>query len=462
MLKPEITIKISLTLAIILFYSFVLVAIKPAGVTNGYFADDDMPRRNNADSDDDDYIDDEPIINQPKKIFVQPFYAYAAEDYLAQSTAGNYAQLPDRGEILLSKENSIRKSEQAAQTDAVPTQTSISPETTLLNTSVSEFTTVVPITGAPTAIVTNPYVSPVTTSSSGNDTTAAPITAPPDSDIPQPHTDVPDITVKNSSGTLITGSALDIISRVVQNEINSGSPTEALKAQAVASYTYIMNYIEDGTTPSVGMVSAASVSDKVKEAVKSVLGVAIYDNNHPTDKITAVYSASSAGKTASSASVWGGYRSYLVSKETPFDNGNDPNYGLTVTKSSADMQETVFDATGISLIGDPNDWFKILSYSDGVYVNEMSFGGKTTYVKNGDSKKLTGTFFRSMMGGGSKFKSHSFSIKYDADKDKFTFTTYGYGHGVGMSQNGAKYLAKTEKWNYVQILEFYYSNVTIK
>ena len=39
--------------------------------------------------------------------------------------------------------------------------------------------------------------------------------------------------------------------------------------------------------------------------------------------------------------------------------------------------------------------------------------------------------------------------------------TKGYGHGVGMSQYGALGMAK-EGYNYMQILEYYYTDAEIK
>ena len=38
----------------------------------------------------------------------------------------------------------------------------------------------------------------------------------------------------------------------------------------------------------------------------------------------------------------------------------------------------------------------------------------------------------------------------------FTFDVFGYGHGVGMSQEGADWLARSQAWNWSQILAHYY------
>ncbi|MMZ69100.1 Amidase enhancer precursor [compost metagenome] len=44
--------------------------------------------------------------------------------------------------------------------------------------------------------------------------------------------------------------------------------------------------------------------------------------------------------------------------------------------------------------------------------------------------------------------------------NRFVFVGRGYGHGIGMSQWGAKGMADAG-FDYVQILQHYYQNVTI-
>jgi len=46
--------------------------------------------------------------------------------------------------------------------------------------------------------------------------------------------------------------------------------------------------------------------------------------------------------------------------------------------------------------------------------------------------------------------------------DKFIIIFSRYGHGVGMSQRGAEWMAKTYRWNYKQILRFYYPGTEIE
>jgi len=56
-------------------------------------------------------------------------------------------------------------------------------------------------------------------------------------------------------------------------------------------------------------------------------------------------------------------------------------------------------------------------------------------------------------------RSTLFLVK--ADGDGFTFEGRGWGHGVGMSQWGARLLNDQFNWDYVKILDFYYTGVKL-
>lgn len=260
-----------------------------------------------------------------------------------------------------------------------------------------------------------------------------------------------------SNGGTVSGTALDIISRITQNEVGHTFAPEAIKAQAVASYTYVKFCNEYGTYPSVGL--ASTVSDSVSVLVGSVIGKAIYYND---SLIQAVYSASSAGYTASSKSVWGTDYPYLVSRFCDLDKSYDPNYGREVRYSSDDIKNRVLENTGIGLSGDPSGWLSVEDRVDGNYVAQMSVGGYHSYTaSDGESVKLTGRVFREKIMG-FELRSSAFDVEYDADSDEFVFTTYGYGHGVGMSQNGANALATYLGYDYKDILTYYYQGTEVK
>lgn len=259
-----------------------------------------------------------------------------------------------------------------------------------------------------------------------------------------------------SNGGVVSGTALEIVSKITQNEVGYTFAPEAIKAQAVAAYTYVKFCNEYGTYPSVGL--ASSVSDSVEVLVRSVIGKAVYYNGAI---IQAVYSASSAGYTASSKNVWGTDYPYLESRFCDLDAKYDPNYGRTVQFSSDDIKSRVYSVTGIELSGDPADWIVIEERVDGKYVGQMSIGGYHSFTDNeGDTLKITGRRFRERIMS-FDLRSSAFDVAYDSTTDMFTFTTYGYGHGVGLSQNGANALATYLGYDYKQILTYYYTGTEV-
>lgn len=256
------------------------------------------------------------------------------------------------------------------------------------------------------------------------------------------------LTVKNnlssssSYGQTVTQDAYTIVCRNVEAEMGSSYHAEALKAQALAAYSYIKTH--NGSS----LPLADNVSEAVKKAVSAVNGYAVLYNGSYTQTF---YSASSGGNTANSSEVWGGASiPYLISVPCPVDAQYSPNYGVTTTYSSSQIAQYVKSATGVELSGDPSGWFNLTRSSSG-YVNYVDIGGKG---------RITGLQFRSNVMQ-YKIKSHNFKISYSANSDLFTITTYGYGHGVGMSQSGANYYAKYYGWNYQQIIYHFYPGVSI-
>ena len=239
-------------------------------------------------------------------------------------------------------------------------------------------------------------------------------------------------------------------------EIGGSFNEEAIKAQAVAAYTYIKYYNNSGNVP---YVAVRTPNDKVKQCVNEVLGEAVY---YDGALIQAVYGASTAGYTASAKNVWGIDYPYLPSHKCELDALYDPNYGVKTSFTSDEIRKYVRNATGIELSGDPGTWFAIKEYVDNVYVGTFSIGGHTEYVNNsGKTVNITGRVMREDIMD-FNLRSSSFDVSYSADSDKFTFTTYGYGHGVGLSQHGANNLANFWNYSYREILEFYYPGTEIR
>lgn len=338
-----------------------------------------------------------------------------------------------------------------------PTEVVIPPEETQATTAAtttSATTTSATTTTAATTSATTTTVTTTTASTTASTTTAASTKQPEESSSNVEAAN--EILTVMDDGVVVSGSAIDIVSRMTQNEVGYTFAPEAIKAQAVASYTYVKYQNLHDKYPSVGM--SDSVKDSVRVLVSSVIGESVKYNG---SVIQAVYSASSAGYTASSRNVWGGDLPYLVSKYCELDALYDPNYGRKATFTSAEIKNAVYSTTGISLDGDPSEWISIDDYIEGKYVGQMTVGGKQSYINSsGKTVTITGRVFREQI---MEFdiRSSAFDVEYDEASDTFTFTTYGYGHGVGMSQNGANALATYWGYDYKQILQFYYTGCEV-
>ncbi len=353
-----------------------------------------------------------------------------------------------------------------ATTPAPPETTPAPPETTPATTPSTEPSTpastpattppnTIPVGGIPVEEIDPYHPTPATTPPPSSVTTPASSPAPVETEI---NTDAASETlVVNNGGVTVSGSAVDIISRITQNEMGYTFAPEAIKAQAVAAYTYVKYCNKYGSYPSV--LLSETVNDSVRVLVSSVIGKAVYyDDNY----IQAVYSASSAGYTASSETVWGNAYPYLTSVYCELDAQYDPNYGRKAVFTSEDIKSRVYNATGIALTGDPSGWLSIDERADGNYVTQVNVGGYHSYTNSsGKSVKISGSVFREKIMT-YDIRSAAFDISYDSSSDQFTITTYGFGHGVGMSQNGANALATYWGWDYKQILEFYYKGAVVR
>lgn len=245
------------------------------------------------------------------------------------------------------------------------------------------------------------------------------------------------------NGSSQTVNAYELICQIVANEMSPSFSDEAIKAQAVAAYSYVKYHNVNGLTPSV--LVKKNVPDRIKELVSEVWGVCCYYNGSVAQT---VYMASSSGYTADAENVWGGSVPYLKSVHCPFDVGNDPNYGDTMKVSEDRMRTMIESCLGITLSDNPYNWLVITGYVDGNYVGEISVDGQRTI----SGRKLRENVM------GHDLKSAAFDVNYS--DGYFRFTTYGYGHGVGMSQNGANILAK-QGYSYVDILKYYFTGIEV-
>lgn len=259
------------------------------------------------------------------------------------------------------------------------------------------------------------------------------------------------------TGEISVISARDYILGVVSAEMPAAYHTEALKAQAVAAYTFALCRKEENKKEDYDVTGDSSVdqayidkegrskkwgdesekyTNKILSAIDAVLGQTVtYDGK----TALTLYTAISGGKTESSKNIWGRDYPYLTAVESVGDLLS-PNYLSSVTLSEDEVKEKLPEIAEIK----SKNWFSDPKYSDSGTVMSMTFGTIT----------LKGTEIRHALG----LRSANFDVT--AKDGKFTFTVRGYGHGVGMSQYGANYMAQQGS-TYKEILLWYYSGCKV-
>ncbi len=254
-------------------------------------------------------------------------------------------------------------------------------------------------------------------------------------------------------------SRSDYIFGVVAAEMPALYHEEALKAQAVAAYTFAtvkrkqnsaLEYdITNDHTVDQSFITEAQAREKwgddaeeyiakIKKAVAETEGELICYNDQP---ITAFYHAISSGKTEDPKNVWGKELPYLKSKLSAGDT-LAKNY---ITEASFTADELAEKLKGeVELSGDTADYFGALTRTEAGTVSQVELCGK----------KISGFKLQALL----SLRSANFEVKFA--ENKLVFTVKGAGHGVGMSQNGANFMAN-EGSSYKEILNYYYENCEI-
>ena len=239
---------------------------------------------------------------------------------------------------------------------------------------------------------------------------------------------------------------------------------EALKAQAVAAYTYLLNKrknpdealggadLSDNSATHQGYLTATARNEKwgdkteayekkLKKSVQEVMGKVIVYEGEP---IIAAFHAINSGVTQSAKTVWGGEVPYLKSVNSVGDRLS-PDCVKTVAISSTEFSNLASNIDSCTLDGEAESWIGDIETSSDGYVKTVEIG----------SAELTGLEARDALG----LRSAVFTYEYK--DDNFMFTTSGYGHCVGMSQYGADYMARQgSTWE--EIIKHYYTGVTVE
>ncbi len=299
------------------------------------------------------------------------------------------------------------------------------------------------------------------------DKPVAPTTSPPTTTVTVPTAEPSDEfrVMDTASGKVITMNERDFLIGTLAAEMYPTYHPEALKAQAVAAYTYYCYRREaaraggeaadfsdvPSTFPDLYTIEGMQARwgdrfseyyQKLADAVDAVFGETI---RHNGEIIMAVYHAMSAAETETAGVIWGKDLPYLQPVKSPGDTAAD-SYHSTVTVSVPDFAAAV-ETLEVTLSGEAAAWVDIAGIT-------RSDSGTVTAVTVGD-RVLTGRQLRTLF----DLRSAVFHLSFDPEIG-FTFAVEGYGHGVGMSQYGANCLAAQGK-TYREILSYYYTDVEI-
>lgn len=209
-------------------------------------------------------------------------------------------------------------------------------------------------------------------------------------------------------------SLAEYLSKTAYAEVGPSAPLESIKSQMVAIYTYAKRQNFKMTTSNHAFrESYAGTSSSIENAIKSTLGeyLAYYGSPAFTP-----YFSTAAGKTASSANVWGGSQSsypYLAGGRTSPEG--DVKRTLTISSEELRKKVEAYNAKvdsskRITLQSNPAQWIKILEHdsargSSCGYISSMRIGNQT----------MRGNAFRLNIMGAAVLRSHCFTFTYTPD-----------------------------------------------
>ena len=261
--------------------------------------------------------------------------------------------------------------------------------------------------------------------------------------------------LRSKSGSIEKVPLEEYIMGVIAGEMPVSFEIEALKAQAVASRSYVMYkmiqnkdkeydvvdtvlnqvYLDSDTLKKKWGSKYDKYVTKIKKAVEETAYQYVLYGGQIAETL---FFSTSVGYTENSEEVFVSKVPYLRSVKSDWDNispvfNEDNSYTLEMflkklnLSSSDTLEIKVLDTTSTGRI-------------KRIRINDKEFTGKEISGKLG----LRSTYF-----------------KISENNGKVSIITKGYGHGVGMSQYGAQGMA-LEGYKYDEILKHYYTDIEIK
>jgi len=246
------------------------------------------------------------------------------------------------------------------------------------------------------------------------------------------------------------------VAGVVPAEIGGQAPLEAQKAQAIATRSITIAKVLSHKHKNDGYDLCNTIhcqvyrglsgqTDLSKQAVTETTNQIMLYNGKP---IEAFYSSHCGGITEFSGNLWSVHHEYLVTVVDSYciDASLVPSWNqknITWEKSFTHQElESLFGVRNISEM-------YITRRNSSTRITELFIRSSSKNITLTGQYDIRNTF---------DLPSSLFFIT--SDGNQYRFTGNGFGHGVGMCQTGAIARA-TAGHTYTQILNFYYSGITI-
>lgn len=228
----------------------------------------------------------------------------------------------------------------------------------------------------------------------------------------------------------------DYLAGVINAEISSAWPAEAVKAQAILARTYAMfrlpqrrgaPYDLEATVKDQVYLGAAAEDDAARRAVAETRGMVLTYAGEP---VAAYFHSACGGRTESPEWVWGGSpQPYQQSVECGYCEDSPNYFWRWPSEGAADAGEV-----GRKLgLGTAAEAIEVITQSPTGRAAQVRVGG------GGQTLTVGGNDFRQALGY-SNVRSAAFRV--DREDGGWVIRGTGSGHGAGMCQWGAKGMAE--------------------
>lgn len=269
--------------------------------------------------------------------------------------------------------------------------------------------------------------------------------------------------VRGRIAARVEGDRLQLLNRVpletyvasiVGGEMSPSWPREALRAQAVASRTYVLHEAAKraheawdvrATVASQVYRGVATETQETRAAARATQGLVL---THGGEPILAVFHSTAGGRTATAGEVWGEDRPYLRVVDVEEEDAAPHTYWRTVFPRSA--LAGILAAAGVDV-----------GRLEGVRVAGRTASGRVARLEvlgEAGVAELRGRRLRGLLTS-LGLRSTLFDVR-DTDEG-LAFVGSGHGHGVGMSQWGARSMAERGE-SYQRILARFYPGARLE